>query len=166
MGAKEVEKPALTIIGGPNGSGKSTIYDRLALPGKFVNADNIACGLSPGKPEAASFLAGRQTIAEIARAMEARESFAYETTLSSQQSIELMRVAGVGGYEVGLVFVCLKNADLNVQRVAERIARGGHDIPEDVIRRRYKTALRRLPDAIRLAQTPLADFVTAATTPR
>lgn len=83
--------------------------------------------------------------------MAAHESFVYETTLSSRQSIELMRLAGAGGYEVGLVFVALNSPDLNVQRVAERVARGGHHVAEDIIRRRYKTALMRLPDAIRLA---------------
>jgi len=151
VGAEEVRTPACTIIGGPNGSGKSTIYDRLALPGKFVNADVIARGLNPERPEAASLLAGKRTLAELARVLEAWENFVYETTLSSHQSIELMRVAGIGGYEMGLVFVALNSADLNVQRVAERVSRGGHDIPEDVIRRRYETALRRLPEAIRLA---------------
>jgi predicted ABC-type ATPase len=83
--------------------------------------------------------------------LRARDDFVYETTLSSRQSIELMRLAGAGGDEVGLVFVALNNADLNVQRVAERVARGGHHISEDVIRRRYEAAFRRLPDAIRLA---------------
>ena len=62
-----------------------------------------------------------------------------------------MRRAKQAGYEVGLVFVALDSADLNVRRVANRVARGGHDIPDDVIRRRYETAFRRLPDAIRIA---------------
>jgi len=151
VGTEDGSNPACTIIGGPNGSGKSTIYDRLELPGQFVNADLIARGLNPERPETASLLAGRRALAELARIVEARESFVYETTLSSRQSIKLMRTARDGGYEVGLVFVALNSADLNVQRVAERVARGGHDIPEDAIRRRYETALRRLPDAIRLA---------------
>lgn len=96
-------------------------------------------------------MAGRRTLVELARIFDAREDFVYETTLSSRQSIELMRTARDDGYEVGLIFVALNSPDLNVQRVAERVARGGHDIPEHVIRRRYEAALRRLPDAIRLA---------------
>lgn len=151
MGAEAYGAPVCTIIGGPNGSGKSTIYSRLGLPGRFLNTDIIARSINPACPEAASIAAGRQTLAELARAMGTRETFVYETTLSSRQSIELMRAAKQAGYEVGLVFVALNSADLHVERVAERVARGGHDIPEDVIRRRYETALRRLPEAIRLA---------------
>jgi predicted ABC-type ATPase len=62
-----------------------------------------------------------------------------------------MRTAKQAGYEVGLIFVALNSADLNVERVAERVARGGHNIPEDIIRRRYETAIRSLPEAISLA---------------
>lgn len=151
VGADDARTPACTIIGGPNGSGKSTLYDRLDLPGLFVNADVIARALNPGRPEAASLLAGRRTLAELAKVLGARESFVYETTLSSRQSVELMRASRTAGYEVGLVFVALNSADLNVQRVAERVARGGHHIPDDVVRRRYEKALSRLPEAIRLA---------------
>lgn len=125
MRVEAAGRPACTIIGGPNGSGKSTIFDHLDLPGRFVNADIIARGLNPQRPEAASFRAGRRTLAELARLIEARENFIYETSLSSHQSIDLMRAAGADGYEVGLVFVTLNNADLNVQRVAERVAKGG-----------------------------------------
>lgn len=151
MSAEDKRIPACTIIGGPNGSGKSTIYDRLELPGRFVNADVIARMLKPDQPESASLLAGRRTLAELARILKAQESFVYETTLSSRQSIELMRNAREIGYEVGLVFVALNSADLNVQRVADRVARGGHNIPGDIIRRRYEKALKRLPEAIRVA---------------
>jgi predicted ABC-type ATPase len=148
VGVEVPGSPVCTIIGGPNGSGKSTIYGRLAPPGRFLNADVIARGINPGRPEAAFISAGRQTLAELARVIGARETFVYETTLSSRQSAKLMLAAKQAGYEVGLVFVILNSADLNVERVAERVARGGHDIPEDVIRRRYETAIRRLPQAI------------------
>jgi predicted ABC-type ATPase len=116
-----------------------------------LNADVIARSINPNHPEAASLAAGRQTLAELARAIRERETFAYETTLSSKHSIDLMREAREAGYEVGLVFVALNSADLNVERVAERVARGGHDIPEIVIRRRYVASLRRLPEAIGIA---------------
>ncbi len=95
--------------------------------------------------------AGRQTLAELERLLAARESFVYETTLSSRQSIELMRTARAASYDVWLVFVMLTSADLHVERVANRVARGGHHIPEDTIRRRYETALGRLPDAIQIS---------------
>ena len=151
MVAESPRRPVCTIIGGPNGSGKSSIYDRLGTTGRFLNTDVVARSMNPDHPAAASLSAGRYILTELDRAIERRETFVYETTLSSNQSIELMRRAKQVGYEVGLVFVALDSADLNVKRVANRVARGGHDIPEDVIRRRYETALRRLPGAIRIA---------------
>ena len=93
--------------------------------------------------------AGRQILTELVPTIKSRETFVYETTLSSHQSIELMRALERADYEVGLVFVASNSATLNVERVADRVARGGHDIPEAVIRRRYETVLRRLPEAIR-----------------
>lgn len=95
--------------------------------------------------------AGRLVLKAIGRAMEHRRSFVYETTLSSHQSLSVMERCKELGYEVSIVFVALDTADLNVRRVAERVARGGHDIPEDVIRRRYRSAFGRLPSALRLA---------------
>ncbi len=151
MGAEIVGRPVCTIIGGPNGSGKSTIYDTLALPGHFVNADIIARSINPTQPEAASMAAGRRTLGELARMIGTRESFVYETTLSSRQSLEVMRRARSADYEVGLIFVGLNSADLNVKRIANRVARGGHHIPEDIVRRRYESSLRKLPEAMQLA---------------
>lgn len=151
MGVEASISPACTIIGGPNGSGKSTIYNSLLPPGRFLNADVIARGINPSRPEDVSIAAGRQIIVELAKTLRARESFVYETTLSSNQSIAVMREAKQAGYEVGLVFVTLNSADLNVERVAWRVARGGHDIPEHVVRRRYGSTLRRLPEAIGLS---------------
>lgn len=116
-----------------------------------MNADVIARGINPSRPEDVSIAAGRQIIVELAKTLRARESFVYETTLSSNQSIAVMRAAKQAGYEVGLVFVTLNSADLNVERVAWRVARGGHDIPEHVVRRRYGSTLRRLPEAIGLS---------------
>lgn len=155
MGAEDYGSLVCTIIGGPNGSGKSTIYANLAPPGQFINADIIARGINPSHPEAASLSAGRRTLEELARVLAERQSFVFETTLSSHQSVELMRAAKDASYEVGLVFVALNSANLNVQRVADRVARGGHHIPEEIIRRRYEAALRRLPEAIRLADSSM-----------
>ena len=151
VGVEGRPRPTCTIIGGPNGSGKSTIYDRLELPGLFLNADVIARRLNPGRPEAASLSAGRQLLATFADVIGSREPFVYETTLSSHQSIEVMRSAQRADYEVGLVFVALGSVDLHVERVADRVSRGGHDIPEAIIRRRYEAAFRRLPEAVRIA---------------
>lgn len=121
------------------------------MPGRFVNADVIARSLNVDSPEAASLAAGRETLREIARLIEARESFAYETTLSSRQSVELMRTARDLGFEVGLVFIALRSADLHVERVAQRVREGGHNIAEATIRRRYDVALDKLPTAMEYA---------------
>lgn len=99
--------------------------------------------------------AGRLVLKAIDEALEHRRSFVYETTLSSRQSISVMERCKEKGYEVSIVFVALDHPDLNVRRVAERVSRGGHDIPEDVIRRRYKSAFGRLPFALRLADNGL-----------
>ena len=120
-------------------------------PGRFINADEIARRLDPSHPERVSFAAGKLLLGELAEAIQARRDFIYETTLSSHQSIGVIRRALDAGYEVGLVFVTLQDADLNVARVAQRVSDGGHDIPEAVIRRRYDSSMTRLVDAIRLA---------------
>jgi predicted ABC-type ATPase len=130
-----------------------------------LNADIIARGINPNRPEDVSIAAGRQIIVELAKTLRARESFVYETTLSSNQSIAVMRAAKRAGYEVGLVFVTLNSADLNVERVAWRAARGGHDIPEHVVRRRYGSTLRRLPQAIGLSDGSMIFDNSTATGP-
>jgi predicted ABC-type ATPase len=120
-------------------------------PGRFINADIVARQLDPSHPERVSFAAGRSVLRELARTIKARQDFVYETTLSSHQSIELIRHALLGaGYEVGLVFVALRDADLNVERVAQRVSEGGHDVPDLVVRRRYEPSMMRLGDALRL----------------
>jgi len=143
--------PSCTILGGANGSGKSTIYRKLHLEGEFVNADLVARQIAPEHPEAASEAAGRRVIQRLNQLLIARESFVYETTLSSYQSVRLMERARDSGYNVNLAFVLLRDLELNVLRVAERVMQGGHSIPENTIRRRYAAAFGRLPRAIALA---------------
>ncbi|MGY2050765.1 zeta toxin family protein [Methylobacterium sp. JK268] len=135
-----------TILAGPNGSGKSSIFDLLQPVGEFVNADVIARSAGAGNTQAA-----RLAILRLDAVLQAREDFVFETTLSSHHAIALMRRARNLGYEIGLVFVALASADLNVRRVAERVSRGGHHIPEDDIRRRYPRAFGNLAKAIPLA---------------
>jgi predicted ABC-type ATPase len=153
-----VDRPVCTILGGANGSGKSSIYAALSLVGRFVNADVVARHLDALHPERVSVTAGRLVLRELDQLLATGESFVYETTLSSHQSIGLMRRARDGGYEVDLAYVSLRDADLHVERVASRVAAGGHGIPEGTIRRRYETSLERLRDAIRLAdRTSIVD---------
>lgn len=141
-----------TILGGPNGSGKSTAFGRLQLPGKFVNADDIARGLGPDLSGGARALrSGKIAVNMIRQLIANGRDFVFETTLSSHHSLNVMRMAREAGYEVGLYFVTLNSPDLNVLRVRQRVSRGGHDIPEETIRRRYENSLEQLGKAIELA---------------
>jgi predicted ABC-type ATPase len=133
--------PVCTIIAGPNGAGKTTFaLTHLRGAGKcdnFVNADLIAAGLSPLVPEREAVAAGRLFLSEIDRFIAARESFAFETTLSGRSYLKMIRQMVSEGWEVDLVYLWLPNVASCIERVAERVARGGHHIPSDVIERRY-----------------------------
>jgi predicted ABC-type ATPase len=136
----------IIIIAGPNGAGKTT-FAREFLPQEaacplFINADLIAQGLSPFRPEAAARRAGRIMLESIADCVRRRESFAFETTLSGRSYAGMIPKWKAAGYRVTLFFLELPSAELAVQRVAIRVRQGGHDIPEPVIRRRF-TAGRR-----------------------
>ncbi|MBL8510429.1 MAG: zeta toxin family protein [Betaproteobacteria bacterium] len=140
-----VENLRVIIIAGPNGAGKTT-FAREFLPYEadcpvFVNADLIAAGLSPFSPSAAAFQAGRLMLQELERHFKARKSFAFETTLSGRAYLQQIKHWQVAGYHVKLIFLQLVSADEAVARVAQRVRQGGHDIPEDVIRRRYSIGL-------------------------
>ena len=129
------------VIAGPNGAGKST-FAREFLPNEagcpvFVNADLIAAGLSPFAPERAALRAGRLMLEEIRRHAAAGGHFAFETTLSGRGYAHLIPAWQAQGYVVHLVFLRLQTVELAIERVAVRVAQGGHDIPPDVIRRRF-----------------------------
>lgn len=135
----------IIIIAGPNGAGKTT-FAREFLPNEaacpiFVNADLIAAGLAPFAPETAAVRAGRLMLAELARHSAARESFAFETTLSGRTYLRHIDQWQRAGYRVELIFLQLNHADEAVARVQQRVRQGGHDIPEEVIRRRFAAGL-------------------------
>ena len=138
----------LYIIAGCNGAGKTTasktILPKSLLVKEFVNADEIAKGLSPFNPEGVAIEAGRLMLKRIDELLEAGESFSIETTLATKSYINLVRRAHEKGYVVHLLFFWLKDSDMAKQRVAARVARGGHNIPLPVIERRYKAGLRNL----------------------
>jgi predicted ABC-type ATPase len=141
-------QPKIIIIAGPNGAGKTT-FAREFLPNEaacptFVNADLIAAGLSPFAPEQAAIQAGRLMLQAIAQHVARRESFAFETTLSGRAYARQIPQWRQAGYVVELFFLSLPNADMAVQRVAERVRQGGHHIPEDTIRRRFAAGLELL----------------------
>ena len=140
-----VEDLRIIIIAGPNGAGKTT-FAREFLPNEagcpvFVNADLIAAGLSPFAPETAALQAGRLMLQELDRHFAARQSFAFETTLSGRTYLQHIARWQAAGYRVKLIFLQLDSAEEAIARVAQRVRQGGHDIPEPVIRRRFEAGL-------------------------
>ncbi|MEI2615555.1 MAG: zeta toxin family protein [Methylotenera sp.] len=136
----------IIIIAGPNGAGKTT-FALEYLPNEancpiFINADLIAAGLAPFAPETASIKAARLMLNEIKTNVKAGNSFAFETTLSGKIYAKDILEWKKLGYHITLFFLSLPNADFAVNRVAARVAAGGHNIPEATIRRRFKTGLQ------------------------
>jgi predicted ABC-type ATPase len=138
----------VVMIGGPNGAGKTTAATRL-LPKElgireFVNADEIARGLSPFNPEGSALAAGRLMIERIHELIDRGESFAFETTCSGRAYAQTLLRCREAGYRLTLIFLWLPSAKEALRRVARRMAQGGHRIPNDVVIRRYATGLKNL----------------------
>ena len=138
----------IIIIAGPNGAGKTT-FAREFLPNEaacevFINADLIAAGLAPFAPERVAFKAGRLMLAEIDDHVRRGENFAFETTLSGRHYARQIPRWQELGYYVKLAFLRLESPELALERVRRRVASGGHDIPRDVVLRRYTAGLRNL----------------------
>jgi len=138
----------LYIIAGCNGAGKTTASHTI-LPyvldcREFVNADEIAKELAPFHPESVAFEAGRIMLNKIDALMEREESFSFETTLSAKSYHLLIKRAKERGFTVTLLFFWLRTIDLAKVRVATRVLEGGHNIPPDVIERRYKSGITNL----------------------
>lgn len=138
----------LLIIAGPNGAGKTTFAEEF-LPQEagcpaFVNADLIAAGLSPFQPDQVAFTAGRLMLRRIADLVIAKKSFAFETTLATRSYLRLIPVWQKAGYQVKLYFLTLPDPDFAIRRVERRVRFGGHAIPADTIRRRFKSGLENL----------------------
>ena len=136
----------IIIVAGPNGAGKTTFATEF-LPKEancpvFVNADLIAAGLNPFRSTTVSIQAGKLMLKQIHEHVSRGESFAFETTLSGRGYARWIPYWREQGYCVKLFFLRLPTADLAVRRVAKRVAEGGHDIPEPVIRRRYDVGWR------------------------
>ena len=143
-----MQHPNLYIIAGPNGAGKTTaaynlLPDVLHCP-NFVNADEIARGLSPFSPETVSFQAGRIMLQRIDELLPQKVDFAIETTLSTRSYVQLVRRAQALGYKVHLIFFFLENEEQAIARVAQRVSNGGHGIPEEDIRRRFTRGIYNL----------------------
>ena len=134
-------RPKCHIIAGPNGAGKTTFAENF-LPVEaeclnFINADLIAKGIAPFNPESVAFEAGKLFIKRMNRITENEESFAFETTLSGLNFVDRIKKWKEIGYGVILYFLKLPNEAMAIQRVQLRVAEGGHNVPEEVIVRRY-----------------------------
>jgi predicted ABC-type ATPase len=138
----------LFIIAGPNGAGKTTasytVLPEMLDCKEFVNADEIAKGISPFQPDRASIDAGRLMLHRINELIKNKVDFAFETTLSTRSYVNTIIKAKASGYFVTLVYFWLTSPDLAIERVKIRVKEGGHNIAEDVIKRRYINGIKNL----------------------
>ncbi len=136
------------VLAGPNGAGKTTaarsLYPQLLNFYEFINADEIAKGLAPLHPESVALAASKLMIKRLRALLDADKNFAFETTAAGTNYVKYLQEAKDKGYTVSLVFFWLSSADLAVERVAKRVAQGGHHIPEATIRRRYVLGQKNL----------------------
>lgn len=140
--------PTCWIIAGPDGAGKTTFALKylplVAKCSRFVNADLIAAGLSPLAPEQELVSASRIFLSEIEQNITAGSDFAFETTLSGRCYLRLIQRLRATGWQVELIYLALPNPEVSRQRVAERVAHGGHNIPGKAIERRFSRSLDNL----------------------
>ena len=143
-----MEQKKLYIIGGCNGAGKTTasfnILPDLLNCKEFVNADEIARGLSPFQPEKVSIEAGRLMLSRIDELLKSQKDFSFETTLSTRSFVSTIKKAREKGYYITLIFFWLDSIQLAKDRVKKRVAEGGHNIEEKVIERRYNSGISNL----------------------
>lgn len=143
-----MQEKYLYIIGGCNGAGKTTasfnILPDLLNCKEFVNADEIARGLSPFQPESVSIKARRLMLKRIYELINSNQDFSFETTLSTKSFTNTIENARSKGYYVTLIFFWLESIELAKDRVRKRVSEGGHNIEIDVIERRYKAGIKNL----------------------
>ncbi len=142
--------PRCIIIAGPNGAGKTT-FAREFLPREagvlnFINADLIATGLSPLKPELAARAAGRVMLEELDRLVTGRADFAFETTMSGKTYLERITKWKRAGYRIEIVFLMLDSYATALGRIANRVAEGGHNVPKADVIRRFKRGFPNFRD--------------------
>lgn len=141
-----MNKPTLYIIAGCNGAGKTTasysVLPDLLECREFVNADEIAKGLSPFNSESVAIEAGKLMLKRIDALLNERKTFAIETTLATRSYASLINRAHILGYVVVLIFFWLPSPEMAVARVAKRVSEGGHNIPTETIHRRYWLGLQ------------------------
>lgn len=143
-----MDQPTCTIVAGPNGAGKTTFATRYLSSVRggrnFLNADAIAAELSPEAPGRGWPAAGRVFLQRLREQIERRESFAFETTLSGRTHYRIVRELISDGWSVDLIYLWLPHVQVSVNRVAERVKHGGHNIAPEAILRRYSRSVRNL----------------------
>jgi len=148
----------LYLISGCNGAGKTTasytILPEMLNCKEFVNADEIARGLSPFNPEKVAIKAGRLMLSRINELISKGEDFAFETTLSTRSYVNTIKKAKEKGYFVTIVYFWLSSPELAIERVKIRVEEGGHNIPKEVIIRRYYSGIKNMFNLY----IPIADF--------
>ena len=159
----------ILIIAGPNGAGKTTFATEF-LPNEadrpyFVNADLIAAGLSPFNPVPLAVQAGKLMVKQIREHAEKGRSFAFETTLSGPRHARWIPEWRNGGYRVKPFFLRLPTPEMAIERVAQRVAEGGHDVPEEIIRRRFHAGRRNFDKVFKKIVDDWAVYDNSGTTP-
>ena len=139
------KSPQVIVIAGPNGAGKSTLAPHLLRDSfdllEYVNADTIAQGLSAFNPESVAFEAGRVMIERLRSLADQQKSFAFESTLATRSYAPWLANLKQQGYRFHLLYLWLRNPELALYRVKERVQRGGHHVAEDIICRRYRRGI-------------------------
>lgn len=150
----------IILLGGPNGAGKTTAA-KVLLPQRlpieaFVNADEIVRRLSPGDGGTAALQAGRLMLTQMQELVRTGRSFAFETTCAAKTYARMLRECQAVGWRVSLLYLWVPSAEYAIARVARRVSQGGHFVPDEVVRRRYRAGLWNL----RHLYLPLADDAT------
>jgi len=163
-------QPHVYIIAGPNGAGKTTFSEKF-LPSfakcyEFVNADLIAAGLSPFAPHTQEMLAARLFLKRVHGLAEEGKSFAFETTLAGRSHAQLLIRMKKLNYRVFLFFLWLPDPDMAISRVQMRVRQGGHNVPSDIIIRRYYAGLKNLYKLYRPVIDVLRIYNASLLTPR
>ncbi len=144
----------LWLLAGSNGAGKSTYAPSLPVD-VIINPDDIAREFEPDAPEKAALTAGREAMRRIRGLIAQRRSFAVETTLSGRLHVQIASDAKAAGWNIGLVYVGLANAEIAIGRIRQRTMSGGHDVPAEDVRRRFERSLSNLSAVYQFADLVL-----------
>lgn len=154
MAKASTKRPVCIVIAGPNGAGKTTFAREFLLKDTrvihFVNADLIAGGLSPLRPELAALAAGRIFLRELDRLAKARTDFAFESTLSGLVYLNRLKHWKAAGYRIEIVYLRLRSPQLALRRIAARVKQGGHNVPRADVLRRFTRSWTNFQNSYRL----------------